>query len=449
MTAKTGGEHEQRSAVESARQYLRTFARFKANARRLLLANTCLNVGLGVFGVLFNLYLVDLHYSLAFVGLVAAATTTAQALISPAMGPLLRRLGAEKTMALGSALMAAAWALSAFSTNAVALTAASAASGLAWSVATIPAAPYMMEHARADERSHLFSAYFASNTIGGMIGSLLSGAVPALVAAMAWARGAVMADRAGLAVGAAITAVAIWLLWTLQQEAATPDSADRPIRPVEETESEETTRRDVLIMLAATGIIAFTMGAIMPFFNVYFAQRLHASTATIGTIYALSGVVCTVAAFLAPLAGRWGRLPGFSAARTLTGPVFALFVLHPGLTVAAAAYMGRNVLGTVSGALENTFAMEVVSARLRPTVASWRSFGFNGAWSVGSLIAGVVVARLGDIAGYDALFLMAGILTIAGSALYYARFARRKNHGVITRVLQRSAGRARRRVRKR
>jgi len=179
-------------------------------------------------------------------------------------------------------------------------------------------------------------------------------------------------------------------------------------------------------MLGATTVIALSMGATMPFFNVYFATRLHAGSGTIGAIYAVSGLVCAVVAFLAPVVGRWGRLPGFSAARVLTAPAFLLFWLHPGLSLATVAYIARNALGTVSGALENTYAMEILPARLRGITSGWRALAFNGGWSLGSLAAGVIVARL----GYDAVFAGAAALTLAGSAVYYGYFARSRASSV-------------------
>lgn len=409
-----------RGVASAARAYVETFAHLKPNARRLLVANVCINVGVGLFGVLFNLYLVAIGYGLAFVGLVAAVNTVGQAAVAPVVGWGLRRFGARAVMTAGAGAMTLGLALSAITANAAILILASALSGAGLAIATIPAAPFMMEHASASERSHLFSAYFASNTVGSMIGSLLSGFVPAVAALLlAHQRAVVPGDRAGLLVGAAITAAGVWSFWRMGEETPAPDSHDRPMAPLEErADSESRLRRDVLVMLVATAVIALTMGAIMPFFNVYFAQRLHASTGTIGTIYALSGVVCTVAAFATPALGRWGRLHGFSAARTFTAPVFLLFALHPGVAVAAAAYIGRNSLGTISGALENTFAMEILPARLRGTVASWRAVAFNGGWTLGSLIAGIVVSRF----GYDVIFITGGLLTVAGSAVYYARF---------------------------
>ena len=405
--------------VHASRAYVRTFAQLKPNARRLLLANVCINVGVGVFGVLFNLYLVALGYGLVFIGVVAAVSTISQAMVAPTVGWSMRRFGARGTMRAGAGTMALGYALSAVATSGTALALASALAGIGYSVATIPTAPYMMEHATAEERTHLFSAYFASNTVGSMIGSLLSGLVPGAVAVLLVSRHAiVVTDRAGLLVGAAITALAVWLFWLMRDEARGAGGQERMVLPVEEAVPEERLRRDVLVMLAATGVIAWSMGATIPFFNVYFSSHLHASTAAIGTIYALSGVVCTVAAFAAPALARWGRLHGFSAARTLTAPAFLIFWLHPGLGVAAAAYISRNALGTISGALENTFAMEILPARLRGTVASWRSFTFNGGWTIGSLVAGVVVAHF----GYDVVFVASGLITIAGSIAYFTRF---------------------------
>ncbi len=409
--------------VHAARTYLGTFARLSPNARRLLLATVGIYTSLGVFGVLFNLYLVALGHTLAFVGLVAAVTTVGQAAISPPVGWAMRRIGARRTMAAGTLLLAVSLTLSALIVDATGLAIAAALSGVALSVATIPANPYMMEHAAAHERSHLFSAYFAASTVGGMLGSLCSGVLPLLGAAIFAAHGGgeAVAYRFSLIAGAALSLASVWLLWAIRDEAPSADSLDRPAALVEEDGGESRLRRDVLIMLAATSGVALAMGATMPFFNVYFSTRLHAGAATIGTIYALSGVVCTVAAFLAPVAGRRGRLPAFSAARVLTGPVFVLFWLHPILPLAACAYTARNVLGTISGALENAFAMEVLPARLRGTVAGWRSFGFNGAWSLGSLLSGLVVAQL----GYDVVFVAGGVITALAASGYFVRFAGR------------------------
>jgi len=427
MTAEVAeGGKAPRGPLHAIVAYLRVFAELQPNARRLLLGTLCINVGIGVFGVLFNLYLVALGHTVSYVGLVAAATTVGQAAIALGVGLALRRVGERDILMAGAGAMALFSGLSALVTNEALIVVTAALSGAAFSTATIPALPYMMRHATARQRTHLFSAYFAASTIGSTIGSLLSGAVPAVVAALLHRRPGVDAtaleDRVGLIVGALITAVGVVWFRSMRHDVTPATDEDRPspARRAEERRDERRLRRAVLVMLAATATIALSMGATMPFFNVYFAARLHASTGAIGTIFAVSGLVCAIVAFLAPVVGRWGRLRGFSAARVLTIPAFLLFWLHPGLALAAAAYIARNALGTTSGALENTYAMEILPTKLRGMVSGWRALAFNGGWSLGSLAAGVIVARL----GYDAIFIGAAILTFAGSAVYYGYFTR-------------------------
>jgi predicted MFS family arabinose efflux permease len=92
------------------------------------------------------------------------------------------------------------------------------------------------------------------------------------------------------------------------------------------------------------------------------------------------------------------------------------------VALAVVAYLGRNILGTMTGTLENSYSMEVMPPRLRATVASWRTFAFNVAWTGASVVAGVVIAHY----GYERVFLSSGLLTAAGVATWYLRFRRRK-----------------------
>jgi len=428
-----------RAGAHAVAAYFKTFATFGHGTRRLLWGTLCMNVGAGVFGVLFNLYLVALGYRLDFIGLVAAMSTVAQAASGPVIGWLLQRVSARTVMMAGSAALAVCWALSALVTSSAALAGATIGAGIGYAATTIPASPYMMEQATRRQRSHLFSAYFASATIGAMVGSILSGIVPALagVLAVGATRGGhgldiaalVAQDRLGMLVGAMFTALGVWYLAGMSRAAQPDAEGETPTAPnaantianttIMEERPPERSRRDVLVMLVATGTIAVTMGATLPFFNVYYQSRFQASTGTISVIFTLSGLVCAVMAFVAPAIGRGSRLRGFTVTRLLTAPAYLLLLVHPGLALAAVAYIARNSLGTISGSLENTFAMEVLPPRLRGMVAGWRSLAFNVGWSVGSLLAGVVVAWR----GYEAIFAGSMALIVLGSAAYAVQYS--------------------------
>ncbi|MGH2347019.1 MAG: MFS transporter [Chloroflexota bacterium] len=424
MAKRVTGTPARVGLVVRARAYAHGFTGMTANARRLLTASTCLWVGVGIFGVLFNLYLIALGYSVAFIGLLAALSTVGQAAVSLVLGPLLRAWPTRTVMAGATALVTATMAASAIFTQAVPLAVLTLLQGAAFSAAIIPSSPFIMEQATVERRPHLFSAYMASTSLGSMVGALISGLLPAIAGMLSVLRGhVVIQDRLGLLLGAVITAVGVWSLGRITGERVEPDSAgDTP--PITESGpvDEDERRRDVLAMMAATACIALSLGLVYPLFNVYFATVHHASTASIGILYAASGMFCTAGAMLGPLAGRWGTLRGLVAFRAQSAPLLLLFWLHPGSAIAFGAYIGRNILGQITGTLENNFTMERVPASLRAAVANWRTFSFNVGWTAGSLVGGAVVARY----GFDPVFVASAVLTMAGTFTWYHRFAGRR-----------------------
>lgn len=405
--------------------YVRSFLTLGPDARRLVLGTLAINAGIGVAGVLFNLYLIHTGHGLAFVGLLGAITTVTQAIVAPQVGRLLNSsIKASWVMAIGTALWAAGTGLATIAPVTPVLVLSAILMGTGFSAATIPAGPVMIALAPRRQRQHLFSAYFGANTVGAMAGSLIASAAPILGALLlgAHGHGSLASARVGLILGAILAASGIGLFWKMDESENVEEDEQRVVRPNDF--DDVPSRRlvgDVVVMLIATTFIAVTLGATMPFFPLYFAS-LHVSTTTIGIIFALSGLVCTIAAMASPLIGRWGNAPGFNVTRAMTGPLLALFAVQPVLIVAVIAYIGRNALGTVSGTLENVFAMEVIPPRHRAAAAGWRAFVFNLGWSAGSLTTGIVATRW----GYSLIFAVSGILTLIGTYIYHARFATRR-----------------------
>ena len=404
-----------------AAAYARGFTGLSGDVRRLLAAAMSLWVGIGIFGVLFNLYLIALGYSVAFVGLLAALSTVGQAAVSLVLGPLLRGWPARTVMAAATALVATTMAASAIFTQAIPLVALVLLQGAGVAAATIPSSPFLMEQSRPAQRAHLFSSYTAATNLGSMAGSLISGLLPPLVGLVALRGQVVAQDRLGLLLGAALVLVGTLSLARIGSERVEPEEGTEvPSANAGAPEGEEQTRADLVAMMAATACIALSLGVVYPLLNVYFATVHHASTATIGLLYAASGVCCTLGSLLGPVAARRGALPGLVALRALTAPLLLLFWIHPALAVVCVAYIGRNVLGQITGTLENAFTMERVQPRFRGAVANWRTFAFNAGWTVGSLVAGAAVARY----GFDPAFVASGALTVAGTLIWYRRFVR-------------------------
>ena len=286
-----------------ARAYARSFTGLTDNARRLLIATTLLWVGIGISGVLFNLYLLAIGYNVAFVGVLAAVSTVGQAIMSPMLGasaaPVAGPHGDDGVNRAGGRRHGGA----AVFTGAAPLILATALLGAAVAAAAIPSSPFIMEQSTVARRGHLFSAYSAATTFGSMAGSLISGVMPAISGALpGLGGGAITGDRAGFSLGAAITAVGVWTLLKVTDERVEDELSRHAFQPrsMAGKPEEEQARGDVLAMMIASALIAISLGLVYPLFNVYFATVHHASTATIGVLYAVSGMFCTSRPF-------WGQ----------------------------------------------------------------------------------------------------------------------------------------------
>jgi predicted MFS family arabinose efflux permease len=172
-------------------------------------------------------------------------------------------------------------------------------------------------------------------------------------------------------------------------------------------------------ILVAVAFLSVSIGLSMPFINVYFAEVTHATTSQIGLIFSVASGVATVTTFGAPaLAARMGKLPAFVSTRILSAPCLLLMAWHVPLSVAAAAFLVRNILGNISGALDNNFMLELMPPTQRARASGWRAAVFNSCTALSSYGAGVLLTRV----GYSPLFVASAGLTVLSPVIYFAYF---------------------------
>ncbi|HET8630065.1 MAG TPA: MFS transporter, partial [Thermomicrobiales bacterium] len=175
-------------------------------ALRLFLVFTFLaNAGLGVYQLLYPLYLVRLGYRDDVVGAVSAATMVAVAAGALALGPLLRRHGAWRCLCVGAALLAVAAAGQALARPLPLLLAAAALAGLGQAGILVPTMPFLLPHTSEEGRTETVAATYALLSAALMLGALVGGHLPALLGADV-APGAAAPYRATLLVGVALIA---------------------------------------------------------------------------------------------------------------------------------------------------------------------------------------------------------------------------------------------------
>src|SRR5262245_22443819 len=159
-------------------EYLEAVRAFSRPARLYLLTELLAWTGHGVFQVLFNLYLVAGGFTESFVGQAISLNALGLALTAMPAGILADRWGRRRCLLLGAALDGAGMVARSALLSPGLILGASFMAGTGQALLAIAAAPFLTEHSSTRERTHLFSAFFATALAAGVAGSVLGGWIP-------------------------------------------------------------------------------------------------------------------------------------------------------------------------------------------------------------------------------------------------------------------------------
>jgi len=388
--------------------------RFSPPARRLLAAEFLLFSGYGVSQVLFNLYLVESGFGPRVVGHAISLFGIGVAAAALPASWVARRLGRGRTLMVGVLVDGLGQLLRCLWPAVGLIYGASLLAGIGQSLIQIPSSPFMAEHSTPRERTHLFSTLFAISLLAGVLGTLVGGWLPRLLATLpgGFPAGLAGAYRASLVLGAMISLSGAWVLGGLAHDAGA--GANQPAtRP-----APEVTRRLVPIGVNAL-LIGAGAGLVIPFMNLYFAQRFDCSSAQIGSFFSAAQVFTAAAALLAPaLARHFGKLRTALWAQLLSLPFLVTLGFEHRLEIAVGAFWVRATLMQAITPLLGTFIMEALPSEMRATATGVISLLWNIGWALSATLAGGVIQQF----GYEVPFYATASLYAAAALYFYASF---------------------------
>jgi MFS family permease len=382
---------------------LRSFGR---NARLFLLFNSVNSIGLGIFYLVFNIYVVEgLSYSEYFLGILLSASSFAAALFSLPAGIMGDRIGRRKCLIIGTAGSVASMGLLISAQQQWILVTANALLGFTVTVTYVSFAPFMMENTSSRERVHLFSVNGAVVTLGYTTGEFIGGRLPSL-----FALSQPEALRATLLVSVVLSVVSVIPLLLLTEKKKEILFSRRII------ESTSLMEKFLLIQVLA----GFGAGLIIPFFNIFFRMKLQASVQMIGNIFSVGSIVTGVATFFAAsIASRWGKVRSVVFTQLGSLPFLVMIAFSPYLSLVTLSYIIRGALMNMVGPIISAFMMEHLREEERATVNGIVSAGWNGSWAISNIVAGNLMSR--NL--YEVPFLITCTLYALSTILFYRFFA--------------------------
>ena len=346
---------------------------------------------LGLFVVLFNLFLLRLDYGPQFIGLLGALGPIMFILMSIPGGVLSRRWGSRRLIILGVSIYAVSFTLLPwgdllpsparewwFGTT---LLAAYLGGAFYWPNADI----YLMEVTTAANRSRAFALQQALYPLAGFIGSLFAGLLPGL---FAWMLGTSIQHPAPYRYALVLCGLA-YLVAVLAMLLTTEEPAQSNANPKEQLDSGTGSWAAALALMAPLAFVELlwkgaTQG-LTKFYNVFLDLDLQAAPALIGVVLGLGQLAAAALALTTPwLASRFGH--GRVIVLTLSGLIIALLLM-----VVSANWLSAGV---------NYMLFQGFTAILTAAIAIYRMEKVGAAWWGWMSGIAVTVRGIGESAFY-------------------------------------------------
>jgi hypothetical protein len=376
----------------------RAFFRFQSAAAMY-------SLGMFVFFILYNLYLLGSGYGEAFLGRVAACLSAGSLLGTAPGALLLRRAGLRATLNLAILGSAAAAALRTWNGGPVWLCSTALANGVFLSIWAVCYAPAVADLTRERSRRLGFSIATVIGIGAGVAGGLLAGFLPGLLGNALHAASPVQQNRWALMTAAGVVTSAV---------IATSGLRFAPLQAVGVRIWPRS--RTLFLFLAALACWTLATGALNPFFNAFFARRLAMSVSRIGVVFALSSIFQVAAVLASPaLFGRLGERRGIAMTQAAAGAALPLLAFAPAGAgpLIYVMYMGAQYMNEPA-------VLNILMSRVTPEERGGASALYFVMTSVcGSLSAyagGAAISR----AGYPPVLVASGLIAIFSAFLFFA-----------------------------
>lgn len=393
--------------------------RFSPNARMYLLFVLLTTLNAGIYGVIFNLYILSLGFKDDFLGLILSASSVSMGLSAIPAAFVCDRLGQRRTLLLSSILNALSFFFLYNTTTQELLVVFSVASGMASALGLVTGATFLLENSTTKERMYLFSMSSLIYTFSILSGNMIGGFLPDIVADLySLESGGAIAYRLTLYVSLAATVASLLPLAYVREKSAPKNIGMSGQLLIYRSIFKSKSVRWMVFFYCLYGI---GWGTSLPYFNVYFDVVLGASANQIGVIFSLSQLFMMLGYFLVPiLTEKMGKIKLASSVQVLSVPFLLMFTFANSLLIATIGFVMRYMLMNMANPILNSFKLEIVKPEERSIINSimWMAcYTFVG---IGTYAGGLMMA-----AGKNSMpFLVTTVVYAITAIFYYTCFNR-------------------------
>jgi MFS family permease len=396
------------------------FRSYNRNIRLALLGSIFIQIGMGIFMVIYNFYVRELGYAEDVNGKIISMNSLATALILIPAGILSDRLGRKKVMLFGALVTGILLIFRSITEAQSLLIMFAFLTGLTMAFIMVSGIPWLAENSTEEQRVHLFSIQFAVMTGANVIGSILGGALTDLFS-LGFTE--VESIRYTLLIGAIIFLIGIIPMTKFKDIRKTENNRNNPNNGKFNIKKNKYTM--IILFAIPALLIGFGAGLVIPYLNLYFSDRFAASNTMIGVIISLGQAATAIAIIIGPLVVRKvGEVKAVVILQLLSLPFLLLTAFTEHLWLAAIGFLFRQALMNAGNPIQSSLMMSMVDDSVKGLANSVNQMVFNLGWAVMGPVSTGIVLNYGTYWGYATVFTITAILYLIGSIYYFIVFSK-------------------------
>jgi MFS family permease len=389
---------------------------YNQNIKLAIWANIFSQIGMGMFMVMYNIYIQELGLSHEVNGQVIALTALATAIILVPAGIMSDKLGRKRVMIFGVVLTGLILFLRSIVEAQTLLLLTGFATGIFTAFLQVSSIPWLAENSKPKQRVHLFSLHSAIMTAANVIGSLLGGTLTDFFTLFTTELSSI---RITLIIGSIFYILAFFPILKMVEKKKQKTNETEKIPFREFFKVNKSGFKIIILFAVAQLLIGFGSGLVIPYLNLYFADRFAASNSIIGLIISLGQAATAVAMFIGPLVvKKVGEVRAVVYLQLSSLPFLLLTAYTENLLLASIGFLFRQALMNAGNPIQASLMMSKVDDSVKGLANSINQMVFQLGWALMGPVSTSIVMLNGAYWGYAHVFTITAGLYLVGS-LYF------------------------------
>lgn len=409
------------------KDWVNSYKSYNRNVKLILLIEILFSIGIGMFMIIYNLYIRSIGHSQMVVGNVVATMSLATAIALIPAGILSDRFGRKRVILIGGFTTVITLILRSIIIDQAGLITTAFIEGLFVSLIQVSFIPLLSENSTDQQRVHLFSMLFALSMVSNVIGNVGGGVFSDLFQhGVGFSE--VMSLRITLFISIGIITSAIFPILLIKENRKERVKKEKKGFQIKDYYQQNRSSINIIVLLGVAQLfIGLGAGLVIPYLNLYFSERFEASKSAIGIIVSLGQAATAIAMFLGPaIVKRFGEVRAIVILQLGSIPFLLLTGLTNSLMLASVGYLFRQALMNAGNPIQMSIMMSRVSDNMKGLANSVGSMVFNLGWAIMGPVSTAIVIANGSYWGYAYVFSITAALYIIGTVYFYTVFRPKK-----------------------